>query len=121
MTVDSGLCMPVPPDDLALREVERSGTQVGERGIERASDVAKHPLAGLLGLGVEVVHRGSRANEERLGLVNGDDGDGVGSLSRIVLHHILHGLAEVLRLAAARSNRGVLTIGDGGHEGCDAS
>ena len=98
VTVDTSVDMEVPPDDLALAHVNGVGLEVGEAGVERTGHVGEHPLAGGLGLGIEVVHAGGCAHEECLGLVDGDDGDGVGAFGRIVLHFIGDGLREVLCL-----------------------
>ena len=112
--------MVVPPDNLALREIDCSVLHILKRCIERIGHVAKHPLTSGLSLDVEVVHRGSSANEECLWLVNGNDCHHVCGLGSIVHHLVCDGVREVLNHTRARRYRSIATAGDGGLQACYA-
>ncbi len=113
VTVNPAVHVVVPPDDLALIQLNRAGLEVGEAGVQGAGHVGQHPLAGCAGLGIQVVHVGGLADEQGLGLVDGRHIHRVHALGGVVGHGILYGLGEVLRHAGKRRDGGVLADDDG--------
>ena len=81
MTIYSPIYMPVPPDEFAVAQVKRSGTEVGEGSIERVWYASKHPLTSSFSLSVEFAHRSCRTNEEGCRLVDGNDRDRIDAFS----------------------------------------
>ena len=120
VTVYTAVHVEVPPDDLALIQLNRAGLEVGEAGVQGAGHIGKHPFTGSLGFGIQLVHVGGSADEQGLGLVDGNHIHRVHALGGVVGHGVLYGLGEVLRYAGKRSNGGVLADNDGRNQCVDA-
>ena len=88
--------MEMPPNHLALREVNCFRLYVSKRCIEWFLNVCKHPRACLLSFWIEVAHGRSITNEHRFWFVDSEDSYRILCLSSAICHCIYHWWGEVL-------------------------
>ena len=84
VSVDTAILVVVPPEDLALREVDLLRLDVGKRSIHRLGNVSQHPCACSSCLGIQLRHIGCCTYEDCFRTTDGNDGHHIFALGSIV-------------------------------------